>query len=1242
MFFDAMYGQEDPDTFVILKPAKSSTAGYVYLTGDSVSQEDIPNYVFEQRITSESPNLITQLCVRLQFRLPRMYPVEPPIIGCKSLVGASKQQCTELLQFLADCARERVGQVMLFDLVLAAGEWLSARVREGHQGSLHESMLETQRIKVAEADKKTEQTRLVSEAEQRAASTLHDLTPQRETELRRQWLQSHDTRGTRAGEPVTFAGNLSYTMSRFIKTQGPSQFKPSGGAGSNASSLLQTVHILQQGLVQQQTLVAHLLAQWLSLTKTLTGSDSTGPILDYLRSERLLDEKQSEMVQFPGRIPLNALFPNADGSVASVNLLSTPAERLSGKLSSSLSTSLPLRTIASQPSLTGQADESPMGAIVKTSRYQQDFEEISYCGSGSFGDVMKVRNRLDGIYYAVKRVRIGRIRGNASEELVNNKIVNRILREVTTLGRIQSPYVLRYHQAWIEESNIEDDDDDHQPVAVRMVDNLHNHTLRSGSFFEGHNFSPSINDSSGALLGSNSSSPNVGPEKQLSLYIQTAFCPRTLSDYLEADGGSASASELWRLCRMMLEGLAHIHSHGILHRDMKPSNIFIDSNGDIRIGDFGLATFDTGTIREDYVDDGKGANVGVDHSRNIGTKLYCSPEQEGEADTDYDERTDVYSLGVIFFELWHPFRTNNERIEQILKLKEGLVPGKFAESHPRQWRLITTMMKKNVIDRPTATSLLQSDLLPPRMEDDFLNDALRVVANPNTPVFPRILQKLFSPDRQSVLSKPGGRQPVAQSIAQYLTYLPEPVVMEQRKEWISAVFREIFERHGAVRVATPLFSSIVPESKLRDDESTLMDHNGSLLGLRYDSRNFFCQTMAEAFANPHSALRPEVLFKRYDLGGVFRKPTRSGMHPHQLLRADFDVVGVDPVAAEAECICLVSEVVESFKADIQWVRVRLNHRLLFGFVLDQADVSAAARAGITRAMLEPALSASSSARAERWESVRKALALAAMGEKQINSIGRWFRTSTGAVEDAVSALRDHIEEESEESDAIGQIEALMKMLDRVLGSEFREKEFMLDLCSPPPSDDYDGIYFRVDVSFNSHPDLGESVAVGGRLDSALGKHPGSSGTCQMAGLSWSVSKFVANITVPPSGILSAPDVLVCSLYDAKNDEGATEEYSMRTEQVGIASDLWRSGVSADVFYGTNSLQEQLEFASARGVKYVVLVRERDLQSALGCEARRSDEDYNVSLRVLVGTKGKQLKEQIMRRSEVVHQLAHSR
>ncbi|MBS0202281.1 MAG: SUMF1/EgtB/PvdO family nonheme iron enzyme [Planctomycetes bacterium] len=101
------------------------------------------------------------------------------------------------------------------------------------------------------------------------------------------------------------------------------------------------------------------------------------------------------------------------------------------------------------------------------------------------------------------------------------------------------------------------------------------------------------------------------------------------------------------LVMTVAEALQHAHQLGLVHRDIKPGNILLDHGGRPYVGDFGLA------LREQDI--GKGAGF-------VGTPAYMSPEQAKGEGHRVDGRSDIFSLGVVFYELLlgrRPFRTDS-------------------------------------------------------------------------------------------------------------------------------------------------------------------------------------------------------------------------------------------------------------------------------------------------------------------------------------------------------------------------------------------------------------------------------------------------------------------------------------------------------------------------------------------------------------------------------------------------------
>lgn len=158
----------------------------------------------------------------------------------------------------------------------------------------------------------------------------------------------------------------------------------------------------------------------------------------------------------------------------------------------------------------------------------------------------------------------------------------------------------------------------------------------------------------------------------------------TLDDLLEKRG-ALPVKEAVGLVKQVCRGLATAHDAGLTHRDIKPSNLMISPDGRITITDFGLVR-DTSQIRQTKT------------NAILGTPAYLAPEQASSSEPD--QRTDIYSLGIVLFELLTghlPFTSDNMVEVLVMHLREPLPdPRRFVADIPEALvQIMNRMTDKN-------------------------------------------------------------------------------------------------------------------------------------------------------------------------------------------------------------------------------------------------------------------------------------------------------------------------------------------------------------------------------------------------------------------------------------------------------------------------------------------------------------------------------------------------------------------
>jgi len=177
---------------------------------------------------------------------------------------------------------------------------------------------------------------------------------------------------------------------------------------------------------------------------------------------------------------------------------------------------------------------------------------------------------------------------------------------------------------------------------------------------------------------------------------------RTLADILRSDQALTSAQAA-DIAGEVAAALSFAHRNGVVHRDVKPGNILVSSSGQVKVADFGIARAL-----------GAGAEQGLTQTGAVmGTATYFSPEQAQGTHTD--QRSDIYSLGVVMYELLTgapPFTGDNAVAIAYKQVHDA--PAPLAERAPQVpapfAAIVATCMAKRPDDRYETAALLREDL----------------------------------------------------------------------------------------------------------------------------------------------------------------------------------------------------------------------------------------------------------------------------------------------------------------------------------------------------------------------------------------------------------------------------------------------------------------------------------------------------------------------------------------------------
>ncbi|XP_043232580.1 eIF-2-alpha kinase GCN2-like [Amphibalanus amphitrite] len=818
-----------------------------------------------------------------------------------------------------------------------------------------------------------------------------------------------------------------------------------------------------------------------------------------------------------------------------------------------------------------------------------NFLILEHLGQGGFGEVLKVRNKVDGNLYAVKKIMLERDRPQD---------LKKISVEAQHLAILQHENIVRYYTSWMETedaADVEDSEDgeSEDEETLSGPDEEDEDESSDGILFA------YVSEGGGGPAGDGPSPPAAGPEpncepsgsRRRRRPARTRRCLCILMEYCEKSTLRTALPELprdqqrlWRLFREIVEGLAHVHGHGLTHRDLKPDNIFLDRSEHVKIGDFGLAT--SKVVRPRAEEAGAERPQGpaaadvsdTSYAYAVGTALYRAPELEpAPADGEhgstrrarYTNKVDLYSLGVIWFEMCcGTFATGSERIHRLCELrKPDMHIGDDIRQRltDQQVQLLGLLLQHEPTKRPSCVELLSSDLMPsPPLEEARLRKIFQdTVLKPNTRRYAHMVDACFS------------QRATATDDCAYDVQLGRRAVAPERGA-LAAVARRrlerLFERHGAAPLPPPLLT--VSLSASADGAAVrLMTGTGRLVELPRSQRRPLARLLARAGTAP---------LRHYAIERVYEERLPRGQHPRERLEALFGSLSAPAAAAlaDAELLCVLSELVALFPAlaDREY-RLVLGHTLLLEASLEAAGVPTERRQQVVELLCRH------DADSQRQQ-VQRGLEALGLSAKCINQL--WFRLelrgSLERVQQQLSgrrpseAARQALHELTTVTDYAERLGVTLPVLvypGLVLGEEHSQ---------------FRGLVFQLQCP--RRRGAGSAVlARGGRYDPLLAHYwsllaPDGAPQPAAAAVSIAFDELAAAAAREGRSAGTPFDVVVA---------GGGDRAAAR-RQAAVARQLWTAGVSAFLYCGGDSpaaADDAARWAAERGARVLLLPKDSD-------------------------------------------------